>query len=1130
MRGTRYGDFSRFITGLRPRQTALLMQQGRVQLDADWNAQAELAGRRLSGAIADILGGSGTPATDPGFEIRPREQLEFSGHGAILTRRRLTFGPSGTASFTIEMRVRWAGGAGTLVDLTDERGERGERREREEHGERGHRGGQLRLSVRNDGTLVFSQQPRDGGAQPRPRELISEEPLTADETAHVAVVCRDGEVSIWVNSRPASQHPLRIAPAGERLVLIGGAPGTRGHGQGHYFTGVIGDARIWGTARPAGELGAPVPGDRPLPRELLAWWPLDGPAAAGLEERVSGEHATPDGATPPRWQLTGLEVAPGRFYVAGHMVALDEPLLLPARPSGAGTGAPLAPGRHIVYLEVWEESVSAAQYPALTEPALGGLDSVVGTELAFRVGWVAAPRHHDERPERLLSSALPAARAGTTGSLAAGHHGQPVTGNWLYRVEVHRGGHTEAELTEVAVTVDLASGTVTLGEVWTGRGQARGEAEFLGVAPDGEQVTVRHTVEPAGGPHQRTLRVVGGAAQLARLRDLRLRQPAPQPTFKWSRNNGADTITVTAVRDQPASFHVIPGPVPPPSPAHGQVVETLGQHGSGDAGQPGTLRHVVAYDSGTHQLTLDGDLPGAGARQVRLRLWDQAAGSPAPDGTAPDEGVPLTTGDWIELEHGVRVRFQPGYYRAGDYWWVPVRQDSDAVLWDRPGGHPRFREPDGVERCHAPLALIEVGDRIRVRDLRGWLRPVVRPAALEVAVEGAEEVAEEVIEDAGAAPEDLGELEELEETAAAPGPPAPGGAGAGPAGGGEDHYDDEVDGPAIPSGFALLGPAGATAAGWRSTGVAVAVKRAWTAPVPLALPDAPAPMALVPAGSRLLLITATDIWTVDPGSGEVAHRAALPEPRTGFGCAAVGDTILLLGGRRPGAERADGRVLSFDVGRGSWLTGRRPLVSPVDDPAVAVTAGGAPRVHVLGGAGERGERASRRHQVYDPAGDQWTAGPPLRHARKAAAAGAAGGAVYLFGGTARRRGEEEPLSSADVYNEQARTWSEGPPLPAAGAVALSAAGGGQLIAAVAPAPGQALSVAALDAEAGVWAGLPYPPRRVQSPVLALHEGRLLLAGVVPPGAGRAGQAVLMTLPPEQGWFLFEQQPPREASR
>ena len=1097
MRGTRYGDFSRFITGLRTHQTALLMQQGRVQLDADWNAQAELAGQRLSRAVADILGASGTPATDPGFEVRPREELEFSGHGAVLTHRRLALGQSGTASFTIEMRVRWGGGAGTLIELTGERGGHG-------------RGEHLRLSVRSDGTLVFSQHHRDG-EQRVDSDVVSDEPLTAGTTAQVAVVCRDGEASLWVHSRSASRRLARVAPADERLVLIGAAAVARG--RGHFFTGVIGDVRIWGTALPGGELGALLQGGRALPRELLAWWPLDGPSGAGLDDRVSGERAAPDGTPPPRWQLTGLQVSPGRFYVAGHLVALDEPLVLP--------GAELPPGHHLVYLEVWEDSVSVAEDPALAEPALGGLDSIVRTDLVFDVRWTPVPRHRERDAERLLRAALHADGTATTGDLAADHRGQPVTGNWLYRVEVHRGGHTEAELTEVAVTVDAAGGTVTLAEAWTGHGTARGEAEFTGVAADGQEVTVRYTVEPVGdAPGRRTLRVAAGAAELGRLGNLRLRQPMAQPTFKWSRTNGADTIAVRAVQDQPATFLVVPGPLPIPPLAPGQVVEALGKPcagQAGQAGQPGTLRQIVGYDSGTGQITLDQDLAVAGDRDVRLRLWDQAPGPSAADGA-----VPLTTGDWIGLEHGVRVRFQRGYYRAGDYWWIPVRQEGDTVLWDRRDGHPRFRGPDGIERCRAPLAMVEIGEQVRVRDLRGRLRPVVRPAALDAPPDGE-----------AAAPE------ESAETGAGPEPPAPAGtsadtAGSGPASGAHgneearddgDDYDDEDGAPSIPSGFAMLGPAGATPPGWRSTGVAVATQREWTAPVPLALPEASPPIALAVAGDGLLLITATDIWTVELASGELAHRSALPEPRIRFGCAAIGDTILLLGGRRRGAERPDGRVLSFDVSRGIWLTGRRPLITAVDNPAVAVAADGGPRVHLLGGAEERGERASRRHQIYDPTDDQWTVGPLLDHPRRAAAAGAAGAVVYLFGGTAGRRGEEHPLSSVEVYDDHAGTWSEGPALPAAGAVTRSAAVGGQLVAAVAPAAGQALRVAVLDAEAGVWAGLPYPPRRVQSPVLALREGRLFLVGIDP-----AGQVILMTLPPEQRWLLFEPEAPGEADR
>ena len=1097
MRGTRYGDFSRFITGLRTSQTALLMQQGRIQLDADWNAQAELADRRLAGAIADVLGASGAPAAAPGFEIRPRERLEFSGQGAIRTRRHLALGLPRDGSFTIEMRVQWAGGPGTLIDLA------------------GDRGGHLSLAVREDGVLVFSQHSSGGTKQAQVSELVSREPLTVAAAAHAAVVCRDGQGSIWVDSQQVASGRLAPAPAADRrIVVIGAAAGARGRSQGPYFTGVIGGVRIWDTARSARELGAPLPGDGAPVRGLLAWWPLeDGASAAGLEERVSGERVALDGATPPRWRLADLEVAPGRFYVEGQMVSLEEPLTLAAHLPAAEASGPLAPGRHLVYLEVWEESRSAAEDPALLEPALGGQDSVVRAELAFAVRCIEAPRAGDRDPEQLLRAALHAAGLATTGALAADHAGPPVTGNWLYRVEVHQGGHTDAELSEIDVAaVDADSGVVTLARAWTGHDPAHEGVEFVGVTPEGRLATVGRAVESVGdAPDRRTLRLLGGAAQLAELRDLRLRRPAPPPTFKWSRRNGADTITVTAVEGDPLSFDLVGGTVPIKMLAPNQVVEVLGQS-AGDTDQSAAIRHIVKVHPDRHRISLNQALPDQGPALARLRLWDQA-----PDASPAGGVVTLTAGDWIELEHGVRVRFGSGRYRAGDYWWVPVRQDGDPVLWDRRDGHPEFHHPDGIERRQAPLALVEIENGVHVRDLRGTVRTLVRLSALDAAQDGAEPTPAEVA--AAEAP--------------AAGPPAVGPAATGAdaadarATQGDDEDEEETEWLSIPSGFAVLGPAGATAPGWRPTGAEVITRRAWAAPVTLTLPDSSPPEALVAGAGGLLLVTATDIWKVEPESGEITHLTTLPEPRVRFSCAVIGDTIFLLGGRRQAAERPDGRVLSFDAGRGSWLSGRQPLMSPVDRPAAAVAAadggpgGDAGRIHLLGGAGDRGDRPTRLHQIYDPAGDQWTEGTPLERPRKGAGAGAVAGAIYLFGGITARRSEEMPLSSTDVYDEPSRTWSEGPQLPAAGAIVCAGADG-QIIVGAAPSPQQALRVAALDAEADVWRELPWPSRRVRSPAMTMFEDRLFLAGV-----DAAGQVVLMELPPDQRWLMFE---PEEADR
>jgi hypothetical protein len=64
------GDYSRHTFDPKKHYSSVLMQQGRVQLDADWNAQAEILDRRLRAETTDIIGRRGVPRETPdGFKI-----------------------------------------------------------------------------------------------------------------------------------------------------------------------------------------------------------------------------------------------------------------------------------------------------------------------------------------------------------------------------------------------------------------------------------------------------------------------------------------------------------------------------------------------------------------------------------------------------------------------------------------------------------------------------------------------------------------------------------------------------------------------------------------------------------------------------------------------------------------------------------------------------------------------------------------------------------------------------------------------------------------------------------------------------------------------------------------------------
>ncbi len=63
------GDFSRPTFNPKKHYTRVLMQQGRVHLDADWNEQADIQAYYLRSLAIDLIGPHGGPVSNCGFEI-----------------------------------------------------------------------------------------------------------------------------------------------------------------------------------------------------------------------------------------------------------------------------------------------------------------------------------------------------------------------------------------------------------------------------------------------------------------------------------------------------------------------------------------------------------------------------------------------------------------------------------------------------------------------------------------------------------------------------------------------------------------------------------------------------------------------------------------------------------------------------------------------------------------------------------------------------------------------------------------------------------------------------------------------------------------------------------------------------
>jgi hypothetical protein len=88
--------------------------------------------------------------------------------------------------------------------------------------------------------------------------------------------------------------------------------------------------------------------------------------------------------------------------------------------------------------------------------------------------------------------------------------------------------------------------------------------------------------------------------------------------------------------------------------------------------------------------------------------------------------LPERKEQWIQLEDGVEVQFEEGFYQLGDYWLIPVRTATGDVEWpkQRNGNKlvPVAQKPYGVAHYYAPLAVISVAlNQTQVYDCRHYI-------------------------------------------------------------------------------------------------------------------------------------------------------------------------------------------------------------------------------------------------------------------------------------------------------------------------------------------------------------------------------------------------------------------------
>jgi hypothetical protein len=307
----------------------------------------------------------------------------------------------------------------------------------------------------------------------------------------------------------------------------------------------------------------------------------------------------------------------------------------------------------VVYLNVWERSVNAAEDPALREVALGA--AMPDTAARVKVVWQVLPLSLTELAIEDADPSKEVVRAAFE--------------KWARRQAL-----SPARLAARSERPDHADEDPCL------------------VRPDARY----------RGPENQLYRVevhAGGEAKDA--------------TFKWSRENGSvvfpvDELDGTWVQlaslghDDKLDLDV------------GDFVEfTDTAYASRLEALP--LLRVEELDLPGRRVRLSAEPdPGVGRLphlNPFLRRWDHHEGPRRKGRTSALKGgaVKLEEGEWLPLEDGVEVYFAKGArYRTGDHWIIPARTATGSVEWPAdPARRPLLRAPFGIVRGYAPLALVK---------------------------------------------------------------------------------------------------------------------------------------------------------------------------------------------------------------------------------------------------------------------------------------------------------------------------------------------------------------------------------------------------------------------------------------
>jgi hypothetical protein len=385
----------------------------------------------------------------------------------------------------------------------------------------------------------------------------------------------------------------------------------------------------------------------PKPGELLlSKAEIDALTKAG----VLKEDKVPDG---------DFLIGTGHYYVDGLLCENENYVRYTDQADPPATELLTMGGPYLAYLDVWERHITYLEdesFPSIREVALGGPDTATRAKIVCQVKTWPPKGNNDALPAPLTPVGV-----------------RDKWKEWLNRFEPENRGMLRAKVTKPDGP-DAGNACLT-----------SPDAQYRGAENQLYRVEI----------HQGGKGNAGGA------------------TFKWSRENGSvvfpilqlstDTVKLAHLgRDMRLGLKV------------GDWVEIANEEIilHGEIPPLVQVQSIEPIDL-TIRFKVPAGLKGLPFKKedktLLLRRWDHK-GDTTKDGAVPLIEASAADKNWLTLEDGVQIEFEPGAdYRTGDYWLIPARTATGDVEWPKDeDGNPLSQPPHGVDHHYAPLAIITI--------------------------------------------------------------------------------------------------------------------------------------------------------------------------------------------------------------------------------------------------------------------------------------------------------------------------------------------------------------------------------------------------------------------------------------